>query len=75
MTYIDCIYVLAVDGAEWEDIVVYLSKEEALEKSKKMPNTRIEIFKKSSKGGYRPMYDYYLNGILIQTNQNIPDLL
>jgi len=74
-TYIDCIYVLAVDGAEWEDIVVYLSKEEALEKSKKMPNTRIEIFKKSSKGGYRPMYDYYLNGNLIQTNQNIPDLL
>jgi hypothetical protein len=63
----DVIYVLCVNGAEWEDIVVYLSKEEALEKSKKWPNTRMEIFSKSEKGGYRPTYNYYLNGILVET--------
>lgn len=57
---------LAVDGAEWEDIVVFLSKEEALEKSTAWPNTRIEIFSRSEKGGYRPTYNYYLNGVLVQ---------
>jgi hypothetical protein len=60
------IYVLTVDGAEWEDIVVYLTEEEALVKSKQWPNTRIEFFAKSEKGGYRPIYRYFLNGILKQ---------
>ena len=59
------IYLLVVDGAEWEDIVVYLTKEEAIEKSKAWPNTRVEVFSKSEKGGYRPTYTFYLNGILI----------
>ena len=30
-----------IDGAEWEDIIVFLSKEEAIEKSKKCPNVRM----------------------------------
>ena len=63
----DFIYVFVVDGAEWEDIVVYLSKEAALEKSKKCPHVRLEIFIKSPDGGYRPTYNYYLDGIYIQT--------
>jgi hypothetical protein len=56
------IYVLCVDGAEWEDIVVFLVKEEAIEMSRKCPKTRVEIFSKSEKGGYRPTYNFYLNG-------------
>jgi hypothetical protein len=60
------IYVLCVDGAEWEDIVVFLLKEEAIEKSRQCPKTRLEIFSKSEKGGYRPTYNYYLNGEYIQ---------
>jgi len=58
----DCIYLFVVNGAEWEDIIVYLTKEEAIEKSIKCPNMRVEIFKKSEKGGYRPSYTYYRNG-------------
>jgi len=61
----DKIYLLVVDGAEWEDIVVYLTEEEALIKSKQWPNTRLEIFTKSDKGGYRPSYTYFLNGVLV----------
>ena len=61
----ESIYVLCVDGAEWEDIVVYLTLEEALIKSKACPNTRLEIFTKSEKGGYRPSYTYYLNGVFV----------
>ena len=61
----ESIYVLCVDGAEWEDLVVYLTLEEALEKSKAWPNTRLEIFSKSEKGGYRPTYTYYLNGAFV----------
>lgn len=61
------VYLFIVDGGEWEDIIVFLSEEEAIEKSKKCPNTRIEIFHKSEKG-YRPTYCYYLNGTYIQNN-------
>ena len=56
------IYVFVVDGAEWEDLIIFLSKEEAIEKSKQVPSVRLEIFIKSPKGGYRPTYNYYLNG-------------
>ena len=61
----DSIYLFVVDGAEWEDIIVFLSKEEAIEKSKKCPNVRLEIFTKSS-NGYRPTYNYYLDGVYVQ---------
>jgi len=62
------IYLLVVDGAEWEDIVVYLSVDEAIEKSKKYPKARLELFAKSEKGGYKPTYNYYQNGVLVQTS-------
>ena len=58
------IYVLCVDGMEWEDIVIFLlNDEEAIEKSKKYPKARLERFDVSPKnGGYIPTYKYYLNG-------------
>jgi len=62
------VYVLVVNGAEWEDLVVYLTKAEAIEKSLAWPNTRVEIFAKSSKGGYRPTYCYYLAGAYVKTD-------
>ena len=61
------IYVFVVDGAEWEDLVIFLSKEEAIEKSKKHPRVRLEIFSKSA-SGYRPTYNYYLNGEYVTTS-------
>ena len=64
----DHVSLLVVDGAEWEEIIVYTTLETALEKSRAWPNTRVEIFSKSEKGGYRPTYNYYLNGSLVQTN-------
>jgi len=63
----DHIYLFVVDGAEWEDIVVYLTVEEAIEKSKKYPKARLEVFANSEKGGYKPTYNYYQNGVLVQT--------
>jgi hypothetical protein len=59
------VYVFVVDGAEWEDIVVYTSKEDALIKSLKHPKIRLEIFTRGKDGGYRPTYSHYLNGELI----------
>ena len=61
----DFVYVFTVDGAEWEDLVIYLSKEEAITKSKKHPNVRLDIYKKSA-DGYRPSYNYFLNGLLVE---------
>ena len=50
---------------EWEDNIIILNKTTAIEKSKKHPNHRVEIFKKNNNGGYIPTYKYYKNGLLI----------
>jgi hypothetical protein len=60
------VYLFVVDGAEWEDIVVYTSREDAIAKSKKHGGIRIEIFSRREDGGYRPTYSYFLNGELIE---------
>ncbi len=59
----DFVYVL-VYGSEWEDIVILLSKEDAINESIKYPNMRVEIFSKNknNKLGYVPTYNYYKNG-------------
>ena len=59
------IYVFVVDGAEWEDIIVFLTEAEAIEKSKRCPTIRLEIFAKSPKGGYYPTYAHYMNGMYV----------
>jgi hypothetical protein len=58
------VYVFTPDGAEWEDLVIYLSREEAIEKSKTKQNVRVDVYTKSA-DGYRPSYNYFLNGTLI----------
>ena len=60
------VYLFVVDGAEWEDIVVYTSKEAAIVKSKKHPKIRLEIFSVGDDGGYRPTYSHFLDGELIK---------
>jgi len=61
----DFIYVLLF-GSEWEDITILLSKEDAVNKSIKYPNARVEIFSKNNNLEYTPTYNYYKNGELIQ---------
>ena len=67
METIEYVYLFVVNGAEWEDIVVFLTKEEAIAKSKKHPKVRLEIFKVGKEGGYRPTYTYYLDGVYVET--------
>jgi hypothetical protein len=58
------IYVL-INGNEWEDIIIFLLEEEAIQTSIKYSNSRIEIFSKSIHDvGYTPTYKYYKNGVL-----------
>jgi len=61
----DFVYVLLF-GSEWEDIIILLSKEDAINESIKYPNNRVEIFSKNNTPGYTPTYNYYKNGKLIQ---------
>lgn len=61
----DFVYVLLF-GSEWEDIIILLSKEDAINESIHHPNARVEIFSKNTKSGYKPTYNYYKNGELIQ---------
>ena len=58
------IYVLFY-GSEWEDIIILLSKEDAINESIKYPNARVEIFSKNNKLGCTPTYKYYRGGELI----------
>ena len=60
----DFVYVLLY-GSEWEDIIILLSKEDAINESINHPNARVEIFSKNNNLGYTPTYNYYKNGKLI----------
>jgi hypothetical protein len=54
---------LNADDFEWEDIIIYTTKEEAIEASLKYPWARLEIFKKrEGPSGYQPTYNYYEHG-------------
>jgi len=65
------IYVMTC-GSEWEDVVIYLTKEEAIHVSIQYPTIPIEIFAKNPDlTGYRPTYNYYRDGIMYDSNGNI----
>jgi hypothetical protein len=51
----------------WEDMIIFLSKEDAINESKKYPKARVEIFSITNKLGYTPTYHFYKNGVLIRT--------
>ena len=55
-------------GNEWEDTIIFLSKEDAIKESVNNPTHKIEIFSKinNTSCGYTPTYNYYINGELIQ---------
>jgi len=57
----DLVYVFLY-GSEWEDIIIFLTKEDAIRESLAHPNNRIEIFSKTDTTGYTPTYNYYKNG-------------
>ena len=57
----DFIYIL-LSGPDWDDITVFLTKEHAIDQSKKYPNCRVEIFTKNNNSEYVPTYNYYKNG-------------
>ena len=66
----DVVYMLVVDGAEWEDMSIILKKEDAIAASIKYQKCRVEIFtKKTGHYGYTPSYNYYINGELKLTKQ------
>lgn len=58
------VYVLMYEN-DWEDMVILLSKEDAINESINKPKSRVEIFGKNNKLGYTPTYNYYKNGELI----------
>lgn len=65
----DCIYMLLPDGAEWEDLILFTNKEDAIQASIKYKKRRVEIFNKQTNGtGYEPSYFYYKEGQLINGN-------
>jgi hypothetical protein len=59
---------LLLKGNEWEDIVVFLNEKEAIDASIKFSKSRVEIFSKNNNIGYKPTYNYYENGILVENS-------
>jgi len=57
-------------GVEWEDMILHTSREEAIAKSLKWPNTTVQVFAKME-DGYHPSYKYYLNGILYPLSETL----
>jgi len=66
----DFVYVFLYES-DWEDVIILLSKEDAINESINHPNSRVEIFGKNNKSGYTPTYNYYKNGELMQTHNFI----
>jgi hypothetical protein len=59
------VYVFLPDGHEWEDMIIYLTEEDAIKASLAYRYARVEIFKKQPNGnGYTPTYAYYEKGKL-----------
>ena len=54
-----------IGGDEWEDMVLFTSKEEAIEKSIQYPKQRVEVFQKKE-NGFVPTYCYYEKGVLVK---------
>ena len=65
----EVIYILLSNKFDQEDLVVFVSEEDAINASINYPESRVEIFSKNQYiTGYTPTYNYYKNGILISKN-------
>ena len=53
---------LLINANDWEDMVIIVTEEEAIQASLKYPSSRVEIFSKNADIGYSPTYNYYKNG-------------
>lgn len=62
-TSIEFVYILVQDN-DWENMIVFLSKEAAVKESLLKADARIEVFKKNN-NGYKPTYNYYRNGTYV----------
>ena len=47
---------------------VFLNEKEAIDASIKFSKSRVEIFSKNNNIGYKPTYNYYENGILVENS-------
>ena len=57
------VYILLIIDAIWEDFVIYLTQEEAVQASIDNPSGRVEIFyKPHNLSGFVPTYNYYKRG-------------
>ena len=57
--------IFLVCRGEWEDLIVFVSRETALEYSKKHPRAIIQIF--AGDECMVPTYTYYQNGIIVDS--------
>lgn len=55
-----------LNGDEWEDAVIFLDMEKAINESIRYPNKRVEIFARNIDGSYTPTYNIYKNGEYIE---------
>lgn len=60
----DKVYVLICGYDSWEDIIIYITEEKAINASLMFPNWRVEIFIQRDYD-FVPAYQYYKNGSLI----------
>jgi hypothetical protein len=68
------IYLFLTDGCDWDEQIIYLHKDQAINASLKDPYSRVEIFVTNcGYAGYMPTYQYYKGGILYKNGVIIND--
>ncbi len=60
---------LMINGTDWEDVVIFLNRYDAIDASIRHPNLRVELFSRNEElgFGYSPMYKCYKNGKFYET--------
>lgn len=59
------VYLFTKDGCPWDEQVIFLHLDQAINASHKNPYARVEIFVTNcAYPGYEPTYEFYKGGIL-----------
>lgn len=61
-------YLLIQEGADWEDMAIFLTEEDAIYASLMYPFARVEIFGRDAYGSFTPTNSYYKNGQLVRAS-------
>ena len=66
---------LLVSESDYKNIIILITKDDAISASKEYPTARVEIFAKNTESRYTPTYNYYQNGIFFDNQSGTSSIV